>query len=351
MSDVMPYRSSVWSQMEAEQLARYRDVWRRRLAEVVEQFAPDLIHANHVWIVASLVKEVAPHLPALTTCHATGLRQMELCPHLREEVARGCRRLDRFCVLREDHREQLASVLDIAAERITVTGVGYRDELFHPRGAATPAERAGQLLYVGKYSAAKGLPWLLDAVERLAVVRPEDGGDETGRGGRLRPGVHLHVAGSGAGAEADELRARMAAMPMVTRHGQLEQPALAELMRRCAVCVLPSFYEGVPLVLVEAVACGCRVVATDLPGVGEQIAPMLGDLLTTVPMPRLRGVDRPEASDLPRFVADLATGLEAVLAAAGRDTPASADLTRRLESFTWSAVQRRVEQCWRELLV
>ena len=50
-------------------------------------------------------------------------------------------------------------------------------------------------------------------------------------------------------------------------------------MRRCAVCVLPSFYEGVPLVLVEAAACGCRIVATALPGVIEQIAPYLNDAI------------------------------------------------------------------------
>mgnify|MGYP000532501899 CR=1 FL=1 len=53
---------------------------------------------------------------------------------------------------------------------------------------------------------------------------------------------------------------------MVSRRKCLtDQPALAELMRRCAVLVLPSFYEGVPLVLAEARACGCRLVATDLP--------------------------------------------------------------------------------------
>jgi len=28
-----------------------------------------------------------------------GWRQMELCPHLKEEVVTGCRRIDRFCVL------------------------------------------------------------------------------------------------------------------------------------------------------------------------------------------------------------------------------------------------------------
>ena len=51
--------------------------------------------------------------------------------------------------------------------------------------------------------------------------------------------------------------------PAVTLHGQLNQPQLAVLMRRCGVCVLPSFYEGLPLVLIEAAACGCRIVAAE----------------------------------------------------------------------------------------
>jgi len=65
---------------------------------------------------------------------------------------------------------------------------------------------------------------------------------------------------------------------------------------------LPSFYEGLPLVLVEARACGCRLVATDLPGIRERLLPVLGDELALVELPRLTGVDKPVAADLPAFI-------------------------------------------------
>jgi len=328
MSDVMPYASSVWSALNPRQLTDYRRVWRDHLRRVVTEFQPDLIHANHVWLLSSLVKDVAADRPAVVTCHATGLRQMELCSGLRNEVVTGCRRLDRFFVLRRDHQDQLADALGIAPDRITVTGVGYRDDLFFPgKGPAAPG---GHLLYIGKYSEAKGLPWLLNAVEALGVSRPD---------------LRLHVAGSGAGPEADRLRARMQDMaPLVVLHGQIDQPALADLMRRCAVCVLPSFYEGVPLVLVEAAACGCRIVSTALPGVIEQIAPRLGATMELVPLPRLAGIDTPIAADLPRFTRDLTAALDRALAWKGKAAPPD------LEPFTWSAVFGRVEKIWRELI-
>jgi glycosyltransferase involved in cell wall biosynthesis len=224
----------------------------------------------------------------------------------------------------------VAEQLGVAADRVVEVGAGYREDLFHPRGAPADTERRGQLLYVGKYAAAKGLPWLLDACE-----------DRWRRGERFT----LHVAGDGAGGEAEQLRARMTRLaPRVRLHGRLDQPALAGLMRRCAVLVLPSFYEGLPLVLAEARACGCRLVATALSGVVSQLAPPLGEDLLLVPPPRLVGPDTPRKDDLPRFTAQLAAVVGGALAAGPREPDPAA-----LRPFTWRAVYRRVEAIWRAI--
>jgi hypothetical protein len=100
-----------------------------------------------------------------------------------------------------------------------------------------------------------------------------------------------------------------------------------------------------PLVLVEAAACGCRAVATALPGVVSEIAPALGDALELVPTPRLAGADEPLAADLPAFTERLADAIERGLA-----LPPPADLGRCVEPFTWGAVYCRVEALWRQLL-
>ncbi len=302
------------------------------LLAMIGTFQPDIIHSHHVWLVSALIKDIAPRTPVATTCHSTGLRQMELVPELGAEVRRGCARNDHFCVLRDDHGISLRHSLQVGPERVTVVGAGYRPEIFHPEPGTDAT--ATDLLYVGKYSQAKGLPWLLDAFSQMR---------------QAQPGLRLHIAGGGSGPEADELRQRLDSLaPAVIQHGQLDQPDLAELMRRCGVCVLPSFYEGVPLVLVEAAACGCQLVATDLPGIRESLAPHLDRRLQLVPLPGLVQVDRPVPADLPRFVQNLSAALAMALKQAQTPSPAP---TTDLAPLTWHAVFERVASVWRGLMV
>ncbi len=329
MSDVMPYPSTIWSTLGPEDLATYRQVWTRHLEKTIREFEPDLIHSHHIWLVSSLLKDVAPQLPVVTTCHATGLRQLKFCPHLAAEVIAGCRRHDHFLVLRQDHAAQLAQTLKVPKQQISLAGVGFRDEIFHPGDPGQNFIRQ-DLLYVGKFSKSKGLPWLLDAFAAIT---------------RQRPNLRLHIAGAGSGPEAETLSVRMQAMaPNVVMHGMLDQENLALLMGRCKVCVLPSFYEGVPLVLVEAAACGCRLVSTRLPGVLEQIAPVLADTLELVPLPRLENVDQPLAEDLPLFTANLMAAIRSSLEALESPIP-------DLNSFTWTSVFARVEAVWQNHMV
>ena len=57
--------------------------------------------------------------------------------------------------------------------------------------------------------------------------------------------------------------------------------------------ILPSFYEGLPLVILEGLASGCRIVATDLPGTKEVLGNSDADFITLVKTPRLRFTDQP----------------------------------------------------------
>ncbi len=333
MSDVMPYLSTRYSDLTDAQLEVYRNAWRDHLVGVIDAFRPDVIHAHHVWLLGALLRDIAPDIPVVTHCHATGFRQMALCPHLAFEVREGCRRNDRFCVLHKGHATELSRILDVDPERIEVVGGGYRDDIFHARGLSDGREN--HILYIGKSSSAKGVPWLLEAMEDLTVRHPN---------------LVLHMAGSGVGAEADLIHERVEKLGgLVVHHGQLAQVELADLMQQCSVCVLPSFYEGVPLVLVEALACGCRLVTTKLPGIVNQLVPTLGHFIELVPLPRMESVDVPHEPDLPEFVKALSEALERTVALPLIDVD-SPRYSTALAPFTWARVFAQVESLWLDLL-
>lgn len=57
----------------------------------------------------------------------------------------------------------------------------------------------------------------------------------------------------------------------VTFHGNLPNPELPALINRHTIFVLPSYFEGMPKTLLEAMACGMPVVGTDVQGINEVI--------------------------------------------------------------------------------
>jgi len=77
------------------------------------------------------------------------------------------------------------------------------------------------------------------------------------------PKVHLLIAGDGD--LKNELLAeidRLGLSAQVTLLGALVQKELAQLMRICNVFILTSAYEGLPVVVLEALACGTPIVTT-----------------------------------------------------------------------------------------
>lgn len=127
---------------------------------------------------------------------------------------------------------------------------------------ASDIERDGALLFVGRVVRAKGLDVLIEALHLLKQ-----------RG--LRP--QLSVAGDGA--ERVALQSRVVELGLqdqVAWLGVLRGTRLGDAMRRHRIIVVPSRPEppeALPLVPIEAVACGCVVIASRQGGLPESVGP------------------------------------------------------------------------------
>ena len=121
-----------------------------------------------------------------------------------------------------------------------------------------PGPRDGKhLLFVGRLAAVKGVALLLEALAKARASLPD-----------------LRLTLVGDGPERAALEAQAQALNLadaVDFAGYGSQSEVAELLARSDCLILPSFAEGVPVVLMEAMAARLPVIATRVGGTAELV--------------------------------------------------------------------------------
>lgn len=127
----------------------------------------------------------------------------------------------------------------------------------------TVSRLPNQLLFVGRLVEKKGVKYLLHALKEVSKTLPD---------------TTLVIAGSGPlQAELEHLTQMLELTQQVTFTGRLEHKALVRLYQESTVAVFPFIQasngdmEGLGLVMVEAMGCGCPVVTSNLPAVRDVV--------------------------------------------------------------------------------
>lgn len=109
--------------------------------------------------------------------------------------------------------------------------------------------------FVGRLTEQKGLVYLLDAVSRITESLPQ---------------AQIWIIGDGPLQQSLQSKAEQAGVASsVCFYGKRDD--VPDLLRQMDVFVLPSIYEGLPTVILESMANGVPVIATDIPGTREII--------------------------------------------------------------------------------
>lgn len=126
----------------------------------------------------------------------------------------------------------------------------------------------GYLLYVGRLRIRKGVDVLLEALVALRCMRAAPGSDQPSG----QPAARLLIAGDGEHRPALERAAAALALgSAVTFLGRAGAARVRALLRGAAALVVPSVYEGMPLVVLEAMDAAVPVVASHVSGIPEVV--------------------------------------------------------------------------------
>jgi glycosyltransferase involved in cell wall biosynthesis len=207
-------------------------------------------------------------VPSVVKLHGSDLNVLSELPAVRRKLQAALPRADRVVAVSRGLAEK-AQALGVRPERIAIVPNGVDRRLFQPRdrGAARRALGLGDrplILYVGRLEPAKGTGDLLAAFQQLAATRPD-------------PVLAL----VGDGVDAGRCRAAATSLPgRILVPGPRSLDEVAAWMAACDLLVLPSWNEGTPNVILEALASGRRVVATRVGGIPDVVtSPALGELV------------------------------------------------------------------------
>jgi len=200
-------------------------------------------------------------VPTVVKLHGSDMDVLAQRPALRRQMQLALPRAARVVAVSRA-LAAAAEGLGVPADRIDVIGNGVDNALFHPRDRAAARAAVGRaddrrkwILYVGRLEADKGVPDLCAAFQRLAATHPD---------------ATLVFIGEGRARAAAEDALR----PLGDRALFLGARPLAEVplwMGGAHLVTLPSHHEGTPNVLLEALACGRRVVATRVGGIPDVV--------------------------------------------------------------------------------
>lgn len=147
--------------------------------------------------------------------------------------------------LSEPQKKFIASKYALPLESIAVIPNGVAET--HFVGKKTSPDTVPHLLFVGRLVAQKNLSLLIEAVAQMQTS------------------VFLDIVGEGELRKNIEALIRKYQLQNVQLHGKKTGKELLELYRLADIFVLPSLKEGISLSMLEALAAGLPVVASDSP--------------------------------------------------------------------------------------
>lgn len=235
--------------------ADYFGFW--KLSRILNRERPDLIHTHNTHpLIDGVAAAILAGVPArIHTDHARQFPDKKRYM-IAERILSA--RINQMVAVSEAAKESLYSHEGIRPDRIKVVLNGIDGEKYY--GKVSCAEKRKEMKieagdgpvlgFVGRLSPEKGLIYLIEAMERLAEEFPK---------------VLLLIAGDGELIEELSIEVRRRSL---ARNVRFLGPRLDvnEVMSVFDIFVLPSLREGLPLVLLEAMAASLPIVATDVGG-------------------------------------------------------------------------------------
>ena len=326
MSDIMPYENTLYKNMTAEMLENWQEAFRKKLEKAKKEFKPDVVITHHLWILSSIVCDVFEGEKVIGVCHNTDIRQAEKNPAMKDKYVKNLGKLDKILALSSGVIEGISNIYSYPEDKIVNIGAGYNEKIFYPVEKYEKQDNV-KILYAGKFDESKGFYELIKAFRLLE---------------KKDANVELELIGNLKEEDRSRIEALVGDSKKIKIYNVVDQAHLGEIMRHKDIFILPSYFEGLGLIAVEALGSGLRVVATEIEGLIEFLGDKINnsEIIEYIAMPTIYDTDKAVEEEKPAFVNRIVGALELMIERTREQREIPAELLEEIEHHSW---KRKIE--------
>ncbi|CDG64832.1 group 1 glycosyl transferase [Methanobacterium sp. MB1] len=249
-----------------------------KLRSMVRRYQIDLIHAHFLLPPGLIAVYIGSWMNKKTavTAHGSDLMIQAKNPLLKRFIQSVLKKTDYVMVVNNDLKDKVLN-MGINPEKVYVTPNAIDTERFNPQKTELPpgikmSSDKPTLLFVGNLVYQKGVEYLLEAKKLM------------------KTDVELLIVGDGPLRSKLEKKVRDEKISDVVFTGARRD--VEKIMPSASVFVLPSISEGFPITILEAMASGLPVVATNVGGIKEVMNEKVGSMVKPAePLELARALD------------------------------------------------------------
>jgi glycosyltransferase involved in cell wall biosynthesis len=282
-------RSTGWTEQYFDHPgSRLKAAWqlRRVIVEAVERFRPDILHVHSSFAGLAARSVTFPNPPAALIYCPHGWSFAQQLPEWKRKVYAVAERqlLSRtdavICVSEHERNLALAFGLSESKLRVIRNGVAELAPTNIEENLRPKLEDDSKLhfLFVGRFDVAKGVDYVFDAANELSGLP-----------------IHFHLIGD-VGRNDPPLNHRKP--DNVTLYGWRSRQFVADMLEHVDALLMPSRWEGMPMIGLEAFRAGCPIIGSNRSAMPELIGDDGAGIIINLDDPRglsdcLRSMNRP----------------------------------------------------------
>lgn len=266
-----PKSNKTYYELNEEQIQAYIDAYKMAFKEVIEEFKPDIIHCQHLWItpyVASLYD-----IPYVVTAHGTDLKGFYKDSRYHKYALEGAKNADKIITISKQVDSEVKKHYKVSDINTKLILNGFDEDIFRVKdlnrkdvleSLNLKKDYKHVVSFVGKLAEFKGVDVLIRSAKIYKNHLEDVATLIVGNGQLYGPLVNL----------TKELE-----LEDVYFLGHQNQDIVADIYNIADVSVVPSRVEPFGLVAIEALACGTPVIATNQGGLPDFIDDSIGSLV------------------------------------------------------------------------